>query len=30
VKGVDAPLQSRLREIARSVEGSELRACSSQ
>jgi hypothetical protein len=28
VKGVDAPLETRLREIARQVEGTELRACS--
>jgi SPOR domain len=28
VKGVDAPLQARLKEIARQVEGSELRDCS--
>jgi hypothetical protein len=27
VKSVDAPLQARLKEIARQVEGSELRAC---
>ena len=27
VKGVDAPLQARLKEIARQVEGSELRDC---
>jgi len=27
VKGVDAPLQARLKEIARQVEGSELREC---
>jgi hypothetical protein len=30
MKDVDAPLQARLREIARGIEGSELRACSSQ
>jgi hypothetical protein len=29
VKSVDAPLQARLREIARQVEGSELRECRS-
>jgi hypothetical protein len=28
VKGVDAPLEARLREIARQVEGTELRGCS--
>ena len=27
VKGVDAPLQARLKEIARQVEGSELKDC---
>jgi hypothetical protein len=27
VKGVDAPLQARLKEIARQVDGSELRNC---
>jgi hypothetical protein len=27
VKGVDAPLQLRLKEIARQVEGSELKDC---
>jgi hypothetical protein len=29
VKGVDAPLQARLKEIARQIEGSELRECGS-
>jgi hypothetical protein len=29
VKSVDAPLQARLKEIARQVEGSELRDCRS-
>jgi hypothetical protein len=28
VKNVDAPLQARLKEIARQLEGSELRECS--
>ena len=28
VKGVDAPLQARLKEIARQIEGSELKDCS--
>jgi hypothetical protein len=27
VKAVDAPLEARLKDIARQVEGSELRAC---
>jgi hypothetical protein len=27
VKGVDAPLETRLKDIARSIEGSELKAC---
>ena len=27
VKGVDAPLQARLKEIARQIEGSELKDC---
>jgi hypothetical protein len=27
VKSVDAPLEARLKEVARTVEGSELKAC---
>jgi hypothetical protein len=27
IKGVDAPLEARLRDVAREVEGTELRAC---
>jgi hypothetical protein len=27
VKGVDAPLQARLKEIARQIDGSELKDC---